>query len=40
MRSFNIYLNGEKLCAAGIGDNGVLATIVTWVAGERARVYF
>jgi len=28
MRAFEISLNGEKLCLAGIGDDGVLTTIV------------
>jgi|ERR1700676_2540159 hypothetical protein len=40
MRSFNVYLNGEKLCTAGIGDNGVLTTIVTWVAGGKGESLF
>ena len=32
MRAFEVYLNGKKLCLAGIGDDGVLTTIVNWVA--------
>lgn len=31
MRAFEVSLNGKKLCLAGIGDNGVLTTIVNWV---------
>jgi hypothetical protein len=34
MRAFKVYLNGKKLCQAGIGDHGVLSAIVTWVAGD------
>ena len=35
MRAFRIYLNGKKLCLAGIGDDGVLSAIVNWVATDR-----
>jgi hypothetical protein len=31
MRAFDVSLNGKKLCRAGIGDDGVLTTIVNWV---------
>ena len=31
MRAFEVYLNGKKLCLAGIGDDGVLTAIVNWV---------
>ena len=31
MRAFEVYLNGKKLCLAGIGDDGVLSAIVNWV---------
>ena|SRR5579864_37485 len=34
MRAFEIYLNGEKLCIAGMGDDGVLSAIVNWVTGR------
>ena len=30
MRTLEIVLNGRKLCAAGVGDSGVLTAIVTW----------
>jgi hypothetical protein len=30
MIAFEIQLNDEKLCRAGIGDKGVLSAIVTW----------
>jgi hypothetical protein len=31
MRAFQVSVNGEKLCVAGIGDNGVLTSILTLV---------
>jgi hypothetical protein len=37
MRAFEVYLNGKKLCLAGIGDHGVLTAIVNWVASPSAR---
>jgi hypothetical protein len=35
LKAFIVSLNGEKLIKAGIGPNGVLSTIVTWVGGGR-----
>jgi len=35
MRAFRVSLNGKKLCTAGVGDDGVLTTIVTSVTGIR-----
>ena len=42
MRVFDVFVNDEKLCRAGVGDDGVLDTIVTWVkligdAADEAR---
>jgi len=34
MRAFEICLNGEKLCIAGIGEDGVLSAIISWVTGK------
>ena len=31
MIAFEIHLNGEKLCVAGIGERGVLSQHLTWV---------
>jgi len=31
MIAFEIYVNGRKLCLAGIGDDGVLSVIANWV---------
>ena len=34
MRAFEIWLNGTRLCVAGIEDDGVLSAIVNWVTGQ------
>lgn len=31
MIAFNVYLNGKKVCIAGVADTGVLSAHVTWV---------
>jgi hypothetical protein len=36
MIAFEIYLNDQKLCRAGIGDSGVLSAIVNWSATTMA----
>lgn len=36
MIAFEIYLNDQKLCRAGIGDSGVLSAIVNWSAATMA----
>jgi flagellar basal body L-ring protein FlgH len=36
MIAFEIQLNGQKLCLAGVGDSGVLSAIVTWAATAMA----
>jgi hypothetical protein len=33
MKAFEVYINGHRLCLAGVGDNGVLHAIVNWVGG-------
>lgn len=40
MRAFDVSLNGKKLCRAGIGDDGVLTTIVNWVARKSVGDLF
>lgn len=37
MRAFEISLNGKKLCLAGIGNDGVLSTTITYVPFRRRR---
>ncbi len=36
MHAFGVYLNGKKLCVAGVGEDGVLTAIVDWVS-KRGR---
>jgi hypothetical protein len=37
MRAFKIYLNGKKLCLAGVGNDGVLTTTITYVRSRKRR---
>ena len=37
MRAFKIYLNGKKLCLAGVGNDGVLTTPITYVRSRKRR---
>src|SRR5579862_2887683 len=40
MRAFKVELNGKQLCVAGIGDDGVLNTMVDYVGnGRRKRLH-
>jgi hypothetical protein len=34
MIAFEVLLNGKKVCVAGVGDLGVLTTVLTWVRRE------
>ena len=34
MKAFVIKINGKKACTAGVGDDGVLTAIVSWVARD------
>jgi hypothetical protein len=34
MRAFEVYINRKKVCLAGIGDDGVLTSIVDWVTKQ------
>ena len=36
MIAFEIKVNGDKVALAGVGDKGVLSSIVTWVAERDA----
>lgn len=40
MQAFEVYLNGRKLCVAGIGNDGVLSAIVNLVTRKRERDLF
>ncbi len=35
MRAFKVELNGKRLCVAGVGDDGVLNTMVDYVVDQR-----
>lgn len=37
MKAFVVSLNGQPLVTAGVGDDGVMTTIVTWVGGAPPR---
>ena len=37
MRAFEIYLNGRKLCTAGLGEAGVVTSAITWVRGPNPK---
>jgi len=37
MTAFEVRLNGKKLCIAGIGDDGVLTAIVSYVVGSSRK---
>ena len=36
MKSFEVTINGKKQCTAGVGQNGVLTAILSFVKGTRA----
>jgi hypothetical protein len=38
MLCFEVSLNGERLCTAGVGEYGVLSTILTWVWSRTEEV--
>lgn len=35
MIGFEVIINGEKICAAGIGEFGVLTSVMTWVGSRK-----
>jgi hypothetical protein len=37
MIAFEIYVNGKRLCTAGIGEVGVLAANLLWVGSEPQK---
>lgn len=36
MKCFEVTINGEKVCTAGVGDDGVLTSIVSFVKRNTA----
>jgi len=39
MRAFEIYVNGERLCCAGVSDASVLTAIIDYVGREKERLH-
>jgi hypothetical protein len=37
MRAFKLFLNGKKMCLAGVGDDGVLSTTLVYAPYRRRR---
>jgi hypothetical protein len=37
MQAFQVFVNGKKVCVAGIGNDGVLSTILTYAPFKRRR---
>jgi hypothetical protein len=37
MRAFQVSVNGKRICLAGIGDDGVLSTTVTYVPFRKRQ---
>jgi len=33
MKAFEVFINGHRLCLAGVGDNGMLHALVKWARG-------
>ena len=38
MVAFDVFLNDERLCVAGVGDFGVLTACITWVAHAPGKL--
>lgn len=38
MKAFLVQLNGEHLCTAGVGDDGVLSAIIAWRVSGHPRL--
>jgi hypothetical protein len=37
VKAFVVTVNGQRLCTAGIGSDGVLTAIINWVGGGPQR---
>jgi hypothetical protein len=40
MKAFRVFVNGEQVCTAGIGPDGVLTTLLDWVGGSKDEGLF
>jgi len=34
MKAFLVHINGQRVCLAGVGDNGVMGVATDWVGGR------
>src|ERR1700752_1615953 len=39
MRAFEVYVNGERLCTAGVNDSTVLTAIIDYVGRDKERLH-
>jgi hypothetical protein len=39
MKAHEVFINGRRVCLAGVGDDGVLSTIVNWVGDPSGDDY-
>jgi hypothetical protein len=37
VKAFEVFVNGHRLCRAGIGDDGVPSVVLHWVGGKSSR---
>ena len=37
MICFEVHINGQKVCLAGVGDNGVLSVMATFIASNESQ---
>jgi hypothetical protein len=35
MKALEVFINGHRLCLAGVGEDGVMSAIVTWAGGPE-----
>lgn len=39
MRAFEIYLNGKRLCLAGVSNAGVFSAIIEYLGGDEEHLH-
>jgi hypothetical protein len=39
MRAFEIYINGERLCLAGVSNAGICTAIVEYLGGDEEQLH-
>ena len=39
MKALEVFINGHRLCLAGVGKNGVLSTIVNWTSTDNLGIH-